>query len=129
MRTRNSSSRPIGRPFLAVVTLSLYWGSSGCWNDDIAYSDNPVTDACDESIDNRRDCLNEGGAWGPVGLSATPVCDCPTTDAGEPCTTGEECDGECIAEDCSTGQGACSEWMITVGCQCYLPDTGVLCAD
>jgi hypothetical protein len=92
-------------------------------------SDNEVTAECG-SAETRGACLREGGCWGAIGVySDTPECNCPTTDAGAPCTDGDECEGSCIAEDCSVGEGTCSPMMIWHGCNCYLPDTGMLCME
>lgn len=53
---------------------------------------NPARDAALEA------CEACDGRWGVYGMSSTEGCNCTTTDGGEECRDGDECEGSCMFE-------------------------------
>jgi hypothetical protein len=47
----------------------------------------------------QRDCKSCNGDWGIHGIAQTPSCVCRTTDGGNRCRDGLECQSLCIASD------------------------------
>jgi len=70
---------------------------------------------------NEQDCLKQGGAWGPQGISPKAICDLPTTDAGQPCTDSSQCEGICFASDTGSG-GTCSPRRLNFNCYMIMKD-------
>jgi len=91
-----------------------------------------------------EECVQQGGAWGPVGIFPMPVCRLQTNDAGNPCADGDECESACIAELDQTeltilkgGKllrklGRCAPTSMVVGCHAFVVAgeiTGITCLD
>jgi len=94
----------------------------------------------------QESCEAQGGKWGAVGLFPEPVCNLPTSDGGQECSNGDECEANwCIAEltdeevkelskeGVIEKKGACPKWRTVVGC-IYTVSNGqvqgpVLCID
>ncbi len=114
---------------IAGATLLI----AGCPGGGVVCGDGAVTADCSTDLA-RPGCLAQGGCWGTWGLAPSPSCNCPTTDAGEPCTSSEACEGDCIAtpEDAvCPDEGACSEMERTFGCLCFFGPHGgeEICVD
>lgn len=84
---------------------------------------------------NEPDCVANGGCWGTGGLSPEPICTCPTSDAGQPCTTDDDCEGVCVGPASDTGceptGGTCAPATPRFGCYCAVFEGGFasLCVD
>lgn len=74
-------------------------------------------------------CRACNGLWGVHGISATPSCNCRTSDGGRRCRDGAECQGLCIVADEPEREiveagpparghflGRCSETVAVFGC-------------
>lgn len=94
-----------------------------------------VTASCTDDLPTEAACLAEGGCWGAYGIAGTVFCNCREPDAGEPCTSHDDCSGFCQgpsgAACADATEGTCSELVATFGCHCRLDDTGnvELCVD
>jgi hypothetical protein len=119
--------------FAALLVGACDTGETTCGED-------PVTAACSADLDSRGACLDEGGCWGIWGLAPEPSCNCPTTDAGEPCDpAAATCEGLCLHFDydgngtcAQPAQGECSDMQQMYGCFCtWSEETGwtEICAD
>ena len=81
-----------------------------------------------QAAKDEQTCVQRGGAWntGPFGEI---FCQCPTGQSGCPCTSNEQCLGDCVApmtggQSCeSLVQANCAAVGITFGCWCT-PMTG-----
>jgi len=111
----------------------------------------PDTPACvDEAVQARLDeclaattedaCVAAGGRWGFGGLSAVPLCTCPTGEGACECDSPADCvSGWCRAplgsdgEDmCADAVGHCAEWAPEFGCFCVFQEDGTawgICVD
>lgn len=49
----------------------------------------------------RAACIARGGNFSPSGPGGTLACILPTSDAGQPCTASEDCEGLCLARSAS----------------------------
>lgn len=83
-------------------------------------------------------CLAAGGEWGQWGLVPESSCRCPTSDAGCPCTSSAQCEGECIAPLGLAGggcealaEGNCSAVRPVFGCFCIFEEgrADAICID
>ncbi len=64
-----------------------------------------------------QECRQLGGRWGPQGILGTPMCNLPTTDAGQPCRDPSQCEGVCLADpDPAAVSGQCSPYRLNFGC-------------
>jgi hypothetical protein len=83
-------------------------------------------------------CRACDGTWGRWGIMQLEGCDCPAQDAGQACTSGDDCDGRCMfdgwvrladddplaaaapacaeGERCYVARGTCSERTMIFGC-------------
>ena len=52
-----------------------------------------------------RECARQGGSMRPVGRMQTVQCVVRYADAGKRCTSGEQCQGDCRAEEGRTFEG------------------------
>lgn len=86
-----------------------------------------------------------GGRWGAVGLSGNQTCDCPTTDAGQRCIRGSDCQGGCIRDGdelapageggpvCAPGEelrrwvGHCHDHQLMFGCHPRIDEVELEC--
>ena len=71
--------------------------------------------------DNEKDCLDQGGMWGPQGRAQTEMCDMPAMDAGNSCTDSSQCQGLCLASETSS-TGTCSPRTVNFGCHDVMVD-------
>lgn len=95
---------------------------------------------------NEKDCIAQDGQWGKIGLYPEEVCNIPASDAGKICNDSGECQGSCIAAlsekeynalrsergKSIRTNGACSSWLIIVGCLPVVENgrvNGILCVD
>jgi hypothetical protein len=75
------------------------------------------------------------GTWGRHGLSQKESCNCRTSDAGKRCRDGNECEGQCVADENpeldvkekgppALGYlvGRCSETKMVFGCRRFIRD-------
>lgn len=72
-------------------------------------------------------CERKGDLWVKAGTSAAFACVTRTRDAGKRCTSGRQCQGECLARS-----GTCAPYQPLFGCNDILQDNGVrmtLCLD
>lgn len=125
----------MNRSLLFALPLLL----AACDDGTATCSDDPVTAACSYALDSKASCLAEGGCWGTWGLEAGSSCNCPTTDAGEPCSSDADCEGLCLHYEyddndaCSQdAQGTCADMQRSFGCFCTYEDSAgwqELCAD
>ena len=69
-------------------------------------------------------CVAKGGEWQRRFIGY--FCNYPTNDAGKPCKTGAQCDGECIAERPDSEYGACSEFRVVFGCINFMDEGKVM---
>lgn len=72
-------------------------------------------------------CEKKGDLWVKAGTSSAFACVKRTKDAGKRCTTGKQCQGECLARS-----GTCAPYQPLFGCNDILQDNGVrmtLCLD
>lgn len=86
----------------------------------------------DTKSQSEKECLEKGGKWGKLGLSPKEECNLPTSDSGEKCTDGSECEGSCIGERAGVTSGKCSKWTIVRGCYPFVSNgkaEGIICAD
>ncbi|SES38434.1 hypothetical protein SAMN04490244_11428 [Tranquillimonas rosea] len=89
----------------------------------------PVTGsyAPDAAARAEAQCREDGGSWGKAGAAGGQVCTRPTADANQPCRSGSECDGLCLARS-----RTCAPVKPFFGCHDILTDRGVeatLCID
>lgn len=64
-----------------------------------------------------RDCVQQGGTWGPQGKAGLEVCNLPTSDSGNSCTDVSQCEGTCLANaDPAATMGQCSPYTLNFGC-------------
>ncbi len=116
---------------MALPLLAL----SGCPDSGTVCGDVAVTAACSEELGSRLACTTQGGCWGTWGLAPGPSCNCPTDDAGEPCATGGDCQGHCLADSedgVCPDEGECSDMERVYGCFCFLQegsDEPEMCVD
>jgi hypothetical protein len=112
------------RPWIGLFGAMLLLAMGGCPADGTTVcGEAPATAACGDDQTTRGACLAEGGCWGVWGLAPGPSCNCPTTDADEPCTAGADCQGHCLAtaeEGVCPDEGACSDMERVFGCYCFL---------
>lgn len=59
-------------------------------------------------------CEGEGGSW--QRRYSGEFCNFPAADAGNPCTSREQCEGECVAEGINATSGNCSKFKTVFGC-------------
>jgi hypothetical protein len=64
-------------------------------------------------------CIDDGGQFLTVGSSITRACVTTTRDGGQRCTSGRDCDGECLARS-----GTCAPVTPLFGCNDVLQDDG-----
>jgi hypothetical protein len=64
-------------------------------------------------------CIDDGGQFLTVGSSITRACVTTTRDGGDRCTSGRDCDGECLARS-----GTCAPVTPLFGCNDVLQDNG-----
>ncbi|MEZ4399353.1 MAG: hypothetical protein R3B06_05005 [Kofleriaceae bacterium] len=121
------------RPGLAPITVVAVddTGAERRGTVDVASVDDPARSAAIAA------CTACGGAWGPVGIMSTETCDCPTADAGQPCTSRADCESVCIAtgwiaaaagtpSTCAAGEqhevlaGRCHDRQHAFGCRARL---------
>ena len=72
-------------------------------------------------------CEKKGDLWVKAGTSGAFACVKRTGDAGKRCTTGKQCQGECLARS-----GTCAPYRPLFGCNDIFQDDGVrmtLCLD
>lgn len=72
-------------------------------------------------------CERKGDLWVKAGTSSLFTCVTRTGDAGRRCTSGRQCQGECLARS-----GTCAPYQPLFGCNDILQDNGVrmtLCLD
>ncbi len=72
-------------------------------------------------------CEKKRDLWVKAGASGASACVKRTGDAGKRCTTGKQCQGECLARS-----GTCAPYRPLFGCNEVLQDNGVrtmLCLD
>jgi len=75
----------------------------------------------------RAACMARGGSFSKAGKSDGLICIETTRDAGKVCTSGTECDGQCLARS-----GTCSPLKPLFGCHEILADNGgraTICID
>lgn len=107
-----------------ILVLGIAWTllTVGCPQDGEVCGQDAVTAECSTDL-GRGGCLAEGGCWGTWGLAPSPSCNCPTTDAGDPCASPDDCQGDCLApladEDCPE-EGTCSDMERVFGCHCFI---------
>jgi len=100
-------------------------GSCGCVDGDCVgrYYDEPIAPVEEET---EESCMAKGGSWEQrfVGF----ICNFPASDAGKPCTDGDQCEGMCLTDGT---KGQCSEMQIVYGCISPLEDGQVtpMCID
>lgn len=73
------------------------------------------------------ECTERGGRWGQGGLAGGFVCYETTRDANQICTSGDQCEGVCLARS-----GTCSPVKPLFGCNEILTALGgraTLCVD
>jgi hypothetical protein len=102
-------------------------------------SDGEVTPDCQNTprTAGREACLAEGGCWALDGMgSGGPSCRCPAKDAGNPCTTALDCEGQCVVgwgvdivnhhcDELAGSTGTCTYFQDgTAGCICFLQEDG-----
>jgi hypothetical protein len=92
----------------------------------------PLTTA--ERPRSREGCDACQGRWGVHGLAEVETCICKTRDFGRTCRDGNDCEGECLAEESgfvvvdkgppAKGyfRGRCSEFDTTFGCNRLIPE-------
>lgn len=85
------------------------------------------------SADAQQQCTQCNGEWGIHGLSQTPGCNCRTTDYGQACNAGNQCQGECLVDrdhqvEVEAGPpalgyftGQCAEFVTSFGCHDVAP--------
>ena len=64
-------------------------------------------------------CERKGGSWASAGGSGARACVKRTRDAGKQCTTGRQCEGDCLARS-----QTCSPITPLFGCNEILQDNG-----
>ncbi|QYZ68534.1 hypothetical protein [Neotabrizicola shimadae] len=64
-------------------------------------------------------CERKGGSWASAGGSGAKACVKRTRDAGKQCTTGRQCEGDCLARS-----QTCSPITPLFGCNEILQDNG-----
>ncbi len=75
------------------------------------------------------------GIWGRHGLSPKEACNCRTSDGGQRCRDGKECEGRCGADENPEPDvkekgppalgylvGRCSETKLVFGCRRFIRD-------
>jgi hypothetical protein len=79
-------------------------------------------------IDDPIGCNEAGGQWGPRGLTGTPGCSVPLSDAGKICSDKTDCIGDCVAsidgdrysgvqvKDIKPARGQCQAESALFGC-------------
>lgn len=114
------------RPLTWMIGWAVLLAMAGCpGNAATVCGDAPATAACSDDLGARVACLAEGGCWGTWGLAPGPSCNCPTSDAGETCTTEADCQGRCLADSVDgvcPDEGTCSDMERVFGCHCFLDD-------
>src|ERR1041384_5774952 len=82
----------------------------------------------------KEECDACHGLWAVHGIEPVESCICPTTDYGQTCTDGRECQGQCIVDTTAGFQvmdhadpprgfftGTCSFYDTTFGCYLLIP--------
>lgn len=85
----------------------------------------PVPDALKSAA--QLACEKKRDLWVKAGKSGASACVKRTRDAGKRCTTGKQCQGECLARS-----GTCAPYQPLFGCNEVLQENGVrttLCLD
>lgn len=83
-------------------------------------------------ISTREDCLNQNGLWGRQGLAREESCNLPASDAGENCTSSNQCEGKCVGESIGATSGQCSTYQKVFGYRPFVENgrvPGILCVD
>lgn len=83
--------------------------------------------ACTPAAREEAQCRARGGEMQAIGIDANRYCVVPYGDGGRPCTDGEQCRGDCMADQVTptgtTGvQGYCAWNGFMAGCLRYLED-------
>jgi len=81
----------------------------------------PVTNIFDA-----RACENDGGEWKTVGILRNNMCIYTYSDAGNPCTSSDECEGRCMIEK---GNTICEDDNNPFGCFAWVEQPYMICAD
>lgn len=72
-------------------------------------------------------CEAVGGTYGRFGLARVYICQVPTSDGGQACTTGADCSGLCLADSMT-----CSKVAPFFGCHAIVTEAGnrvTICID
>ena len=95
-------------------------------------ADEPVGPSETPTAAERAECEAAGGRIGPGGLLPW-TCLFDHDDAGKVCTSSDDCEGACIAEEAGATQGTCAGVSPVFGCRAIFMEPGepavMLCID
>src|SRR5256885_14189612 len=137
MRSAPTFVRSFAFTSTTIALLVAGCGSSVQGAGSSAAVTSPLPSGKTERPTSKEGCDACGGLWDIHGIGDSETCICPTKDAGENCTDGQQCEGACVVTDDAlqvTEQGDapkgyyvghCADYDTTFGCYRVVPN-GVL---
>lgn len=124
MQRKGRMGRHVLRPAGLLLALALV---ASC-QEEQPDEDLGLTNFAPEAMEQARaQCVEQGGSWGRGGITQGYVCTRRTADANQPCRSGSECEGLCLARS-----RTCAPVTPFFGCHDILQDGGTpatICID
>lgn len=95
----------------------------GCQTGADASDPDPSGRTAQELAAERAECLEEGGAFRPGGITQALMCFKPTVDAGKACMSNAECESLCL-DTGKPGKGECAAQSPMFGCHAVYEEPG-----
>ena len=121
----------------AIAMLAILTANGGCGSEPAASTAESRAQSADHPRpprpDTKKGCDACGGLWGVHGIAEVESCICRTSDGGQACRDGSECDGVCLVDDRAHFEavtsdpplgsfvGVCSDYDTVFGCYRILP--------
>jgi hypothetical protein len=115
------------RMVITVLILALICGLAAC-GEAATPIPGPTSSPAGTPSVRQLECERQGGEWLAHGFDQRFMCNLPASDAGQPCSDSDQCDGLCLAppdiEPRTSGEvpGQCSPRQINFGCYNLVED-------